>query len=120
MVLYSTFSSSTKIYAALMTIISRLVPLIEQLEAELRYANLWQESPPDNALLNSQVPFSADMIEPHQWLQWIFIVKIRAAIKQGVIPRGFAIEPYFSEVWKLHSQYHPMLKTLSKIDGVCQ
>ncbi len=34
-------------------------------------------------------------------LQWIFIVKINAMMDaQMSLPKGFAIHPYFGEVWK--------------------
>ncbi len=103
-----------------MTIIARLTPLLDQLEHELRAAELWQSVPPDTSLLASQLPFAIDTLEPHEWLQWIFIENIRGAIEQGNVPRGFALEPYFAEVWKEQDDYCVLLSVIKTIDEVCK
>lgn len=102
-----------------MTIIARLIPLLQQLEEEMRAVELWQNTQPEAHLLNSQLPFAIDTLDPQQWLQWIFIQRISVAIEQQNVPRGFALEPYFSEVWKADEKYMPLLAILRQIDEVC-
>ncbi len=56
-----------------MTINTKLTHALEQLEAELRQCELWQSTPPSEDALQSVEPFSIDTLEPHEWLQWIFL-----------------------------------------------
>ena len=103
-----------------MTIIARLIPLLDQLEREMRTQQLWQSTPPEAKALTSTLPFAVDTLDPHEWLQWIFIPRISLAIEQGNVPRGFSLEPYFSEAWKLHDDYLQLLTILQQIDEVCR
>ncbi len=104
-----------------MTINTKLAHALEQLEAELRQCELWQAEPPSQEALQSVEPFSIDTLEPHEWLQWIFLPTMqRILIEQQPIPRGFALSPYFDEVWKESQQYQAVLLVVNHIDKVCQ
>ncbi|CSB24574.1 Uncharacterised protein [Vibrio cholerae] len=39
---------------------------------------------------------------------------------QNAVPRGFALEPYFSEVWQGEARYQAVLAVIQQIDKVCQ
>ncbi|MBD1188982.1 pseudouridine synthase, partial [Vibrio cholerae] len=41
-------------------------------------------------------------------------------IAQNAVPRGFALEPYFSEVWQGEARYQAVLAVIQQIDKVCQ
>ncbi|ENM5789718.1 YqcC family protein [Vibrio mimicus] len=99
---------------------SELVKLLDELESTLRDAQLWQTTPPAPQALASQEPFAVDSLFPHEWLQWIFLPKMKQAIAQNAVPRGFAMEPYFSEVWKTQPNHQAVLAVIMQIDKVCQ
>ncbi|EOX4232831.1 YqcC family protein [Vibrio cholerae] len=97
-----------------------LVKLLDELEVRLRAAQLWQATSPSSQALASQEPFAVDTLLPHEWLQWIFLPKMQQAIAQNAVPRGFALEPYFSEVWQGEARYQVVLAVIQQIDKVCQ
>ncbi|EEY43520.1 hypothetical protein VMA_001581 [Vibrio mimicus VM223] len=45
---------------------------------------------------------------------------MKQAIAQNAVPRGFALEPYFSEVWKTQPNHQAVLAVILQIDKVCQ
>ncbi|ENM5826917.1 YqcC family protein [Vibrio metoecus] len=99
---------------------STLVKLLDELESTLRAAQLWQATPPTPNALASQEPFAVDTLLPHEWLQWIFLPKMKQAIAQNAVPRGFALEPYFSEVWKTQPHHQAVIAVILQIDKACQ
>jgi uncharacterized protein YqcC (DUF446 family) len=103
-----------------MTINVSLIPLLDQLETELRTLTLWQPRSPNQDALNSVIPFAMDTLAPHQWLQWVFIPKIRHALLADNPPRGFSLEPYFAEAWQGQSEYTSLLTVIKQIDMECQ
>lgn len=67
---------------------------------ELQNLNFWQPSPPEAEAFLSEQPFALDTMQPHEWLQWIFIPRIQALIDaKSEIPK-FALHPYFEEAFK--------------------
>ncbi len=104
-----------------MTTSTKLTELLLQLEVQLRKHRLWQQAMPSPQALQSVEPFAIDTLNPHEWLQWIFIARMRALVEnEQPLPRGFAIEPYFSEVWKQEQQYSELLATIQTIDELCK
>lgn len=61
---------------------SELADQLLLIERELRFQGLWAASPPDPDLLASQEPFSVDTLAFEEWLQWIFLPKMKAIIEQ--------------------------------------
>ncbi|SJL82663.1 YqcC family protein [Vibrio palustris] len=95
-----------------------LTTLLQELEFELKRTELWQTTPPPVEALQSQQPFSVDTLGPHEWLQWVFLPQMKASLVQGCPPSGFAIAPYFEQVWPY--QNRSLLRVLVQIDEVCQ
>ncbi|WP_319535290.1 YqcC family protein [uncultured Vibrio sp.] len=104
-----------------MTTSTKLAELLHQLEAQLHKHQLWQQTMPSPQALQSVEPFALDTLHPHEWLQWIFIVRMRILVESNQpLPRGFSIEPYFSEAWKQEPQYAELLRTIRTIDELCK
>jgi len=63
-------------------------PLIaEQLlliERELRLQGWWDAESPGAEALSSVEPFSVDKLDFHQWLQWVFLVKMKQILEQDL------------------------------------
>ena len=73
---------------------SQLANLLFDLEKELRQAKLWaQQSPPPEALVSTE-PFSIDLLTFTEWLQFIFLPKMYAAIEATEeLPQSCSIAP---------------------------
>lgn len=109
------------IFGAEMTNIVRLKQYLNDLELKMRESGLWQEESPSDEALSSREPFAIDTLKPQEWLQWIFIPRMLELIKHGQpIPCGFAIAPYFEEVWKQEAEKQSLLLLIQEIDKVCQ
>lgn len=66
---------------------SRLPALAEHLlliERELRVQGWWGEVPPSDDALASQEPFCVDSMEFEQWLQWIFLPRMKHIIEHDL------------------------------------
>ncbi len=118
MVLYGPFSRLT--LKILMVTTEIIADLLSELEHELDQLDLWQLTPPSAEQLNSRLPFAVDQLAPQQWLQWVFIPKMRELItQQAPLPVGFELSPYFSQEW--HSPvYAALLLVIQRIDEACQ
>lgn len=63
----------------------RLSALADQLlliERELRVQGLWAESPPDARSLASQEPFCVDTLAFEEWLQWVFLPRMKLILER--------------------------------------
>ncbi|WP_165310547.1 YqcC family protein [Vibrio ziniensis] len=104
-----------------MTINTKLAQALERLEAELRQCEVWQATPPSIEAMQSVEPFSIDTLDPHEWLQWVFIPTMQKLLNEGqAIPRGFELSPYFDEAWKHQDEFQAVLLVVNHIDRVCQ
>ncbi len=69
---------------------SRIPELAEQLlviERELRVRGLWASSPPDAQAFMSQEPFCVDTLSFEQWLQWVFLPRMKDILERdGSLP----------------------------------
>lgn len=59
----------------------QLADLILDIEAEMRRISLWEGERPSDEALSSLVPFCHDTLEFHQWLQWVFLPKMKAVLE---------------------------------------
>lgn len=93
--------------------------LLIQLEHELTALSLWQSSPVSEQALRSVQPFSCDTLRFEQWLQFVFIVKIKQMIDAGMpLPRNANITPMaehsFAEVGNNASALIAVIRELDK------
>ena len=91
--------------------------LLTQLENILQQHQYWQEVAPEPQALASTEPFAIDTLDCHQWLQWIFIPKLRYLIVQRLpLPTQFAISPYVEEAMKNQVGVLDIVATTREID----
>lgn len=103
-----------------MTKEKQLVELVDALEGEMRKLGQWQQHSPSVEALSSQEPFAIDSLTPSEWLQWIFVARIRLLLKQNQpLPTGFAMAAYFEECWKEEQMMNPLITIIQQIDKVC-
>lgn len=72
----------------------RIADLLRAIEQEMRHIGLWEETAPSPASLASTLPFCHDTLEFTQWLQWIFLARMRALLEGGAaLPAACDIHP---------------------------
>jgi len=54
------------------------------IERELHVQGWWSETPPSAEALASVVPFAVDSMNFDQWLQWIFLPKMKEILEKGL------------------------------------
>ncbi|WP_414830060.1 YqcC family protein [Alteromonas sp. H39] len=68
--------------------------LLNKLEVQLKREALWSEKAIGDEPLKSQVPFAADTMAFEQWLQFIYLPRLRDLIhKQHTLPRAMQVAP---------------------------
>lgn len=107
-------------YRGLLTQKSQVELFEKQLEliiAELQKIALWQTSPPNPDAFLSEQPFALDTMQAHEWLQWIFIPRMRALIEANANLPQFALHPYFEEALKdEEANFHNLLNLIKQLD----
>jgi uncharacterized protein YqcC (DUF446 family) len=87
---------------------SRLPVLADHLlliERELRAQGWWGELPPSDEALASLEPFCVDTLEFEQWLQWIFLPRMKHIIEHDLpLPNASGILAMSEMVYANRSQ----------------
>ena len=92
-----------------------VIDALNALELGLRDLGLWSDVRPDPEALASTMPFCYDTLELEQWLQFIFLGRMREILEQGdQLPESCAIIPYVEMLSGAGKQINPMLVNLIK------
>lgn len=82
---------------------ARASDVAEQLlliERELRVLGWWDAQAPDVQALSSQEPFCVDTLAFEQWLQWIFLPRMKHVVEAGMaLPSACGIQPMAEQVY---------------------
>ncbi|MGP4844240.1 YqcC family protein [Marinobacter sp. 1Y8] len=71
------------------------------IETELRRLNYWESEPPASEALSSTQPFCMDTLGFHQWLQFIFLPRMKVIIEQDLaLPAVSGIAPMAEEFFR--------------------
>ncbi|MED7669173.1 YqcC family protein [Pseudomonas moraviensis subsp. stanleyae] len=63
------------------------------IERELRALGWWDEVQPSDYALSSVEPFSVDTLDFEQWLQWIFLPRMKMILEQDLpLPNASGIQ----------------------------
>ena len=72
----------------------QLADLLLDIEAEMRCNYLWESERPSDEALSSLVPFCHDTLAFHQWLQWVFLPKMKNVLEtEEEFPSSSEITP---------------------------
>ena len=98
---------------------SELSTLLDELEAELREQGFWSDVPPSPEALASAQPFAVDTLTLPEWLQWIYLQRLRALIEAELpLPTGAQVKPYADEALKFEKRStQQLLVIIDRIDG---
>ena len=64
---------------------------VDQIEAEMRTNGMWQEEPLRPEQLQFTQAFAMDTMAYSQWLQFIFLPRVREAISTKKLPSGSSV-----------------------------
>lgn len=83
---------------------ARLSALADQLlmiERELRVLGMWSSEAPSAEALASQQPFCVDTLDFEEWLQWLFLPRMKQLLEAaGRLPAASGIRPMAEERYK--------------------
>lgn len=98
--------------------LSTMADLLLELERELRAQQMWATEPPESGRLASMTPFAADSLAIEEWLQWIFIPRIKELVEaDAALPAICNISDYAEEAWKqAATDTDALLQILQTID----
>ncbi|MBE0363405.1 hypothetical protein PULV_a0838 [Pseudoalteromonas ulvae UL12] len=98
---------------------TQVAQLLNELESALKAAKLWQPQAPSQAALLSSAPFCCDTLSFSQWLQFIFIEKMRFMIAAKVpLPTSIALLPMAEQSWSAQSEdYTVLLAIVAQLDN---
>lgn len=93
----------------------QLADLLLQIEAELRHQALWEGSTPSAAALLSTTPFCADTLHFNQWLQWLFVPRMKQILEQSLpLPQQCDIHTYVEQ--QCHGNCEELLRLIKRFD----
>lgn len=97
----------------------RAADLMLHLEQAMRTAGLWQQQPPTPAAMASRTPFCADTLAFTEWLQFIFLPRMRQLIEQDQsLPQSSSIAVMAEEALPEVSGKATILATLRAFDSL--
>ncbi|EXF43518.1 protein YqcC [Pseudomonas sp. BAY1663] len=98
---------------------ARLPAVAQQLlliERELRVLGLWAAAPPTLEALASSEPFCVDTLPFEQWLQWIFLPRMKTIVEGGLpLPAASGIHAMAEMVYR-ERQVAGLLEALLRFD----
>lgn len=97
---------------------SHIADLMLQLECELRSHGLWEEGLPSTEQMMSSEPFSCDVMPLQQWLQWVFLPRMKAIVESDCdLPHACNISVYAQDtIAKLDMDTHSIVELIKAVD----
>lgn len=92
--------------------------LLAALEAELKQLQYWSVLPPSANAMASNLPFCYDTMTLQQWLQYVFIPRMRALLESAhPLPNKIAISPIAEQAFNpADNRVVPLLTIIAKLD----
>lgn len=95
--------------------VTRYVDLIE---AEMRRIGMWQSEPLRPEQLRFTKAFAMDTMAFSQWLQFIFLPRVREAVAANNLPRGSSVGAQAVREFDGHPDAGHLLTLLSEFDAL--
>ncbi len=95
---------------------------INEIEAEMHRMGMWQDQPLTPEQLDFKEPFGIDKLAFEQWLQLIFIARVKEIIAaRGEFPSGSQVaDQAFREwvTWGSRNDVEPLIQLLREFDAL--
>lgn len=99
-----------------------VVSKIDEIEAEMRRMGVWQSRPLTPEQMDFKQPFGMDLLTLEQWLQFIFIPRVREIVAtRGEFPSGSQVADHaFREwvMWGSRDDAEPLIQLLRQFDSL--
>jgi uncharacterized protein YqcC (DUF446 family) len=99
---------------------SRLSLIADQLlliERELRGLGWWQLESPSEQALGSQQPFCVDTLAFEEWLQWIFLPRMKQLIEASApLPKVCGIQAMAEQTYAVGPKTRELIRLLGEVD----
>lgn len=97
---------------------ARVADSLLQIEIELRQIGAWETDPPPADALQSTKPFAVDTLEFTQWLQFVFVSRMKVLIENGhPLPEVSGMAPMAEEHFRGRSERgHSLIRELAEMD----
>jgi len=100
---------------------ARIASVADQLlviERELRVQGWWDSVAPEPLALSSQQPFCVDTLAFEQWLQWVFLPRMKQIVEAGTpLPKVSGIQPMAEQVFAGQlSKARELIRLLGEFD----
>lgn len=91
----------------------------DRIEKRLIELDLWSEKRPATEAFESTMPFCVDTLKLEQWIQFIFLPKMRRSVERNELPPGPAkLTPIAEEAFKETEDAEKLIKAIQKFDEV--
>lgn len=89
-----------------------------QIEIELRTLDIWEATPPPEEAFQSSEPFCLDTMAFTQWLQFVFLEKMKVLVESGhPLPSVSGIAPMAEEYFRGRPQSgQRLIRALEEMD----
>lgn len=103
--------------------IRQVADLILEIERQLRLLDRWSDIEPTQEQLDSVQPFALDTLSFDEWLQFIFLPRIKLILEQGGgLPRQSQIAPmaevYYKGIYQDASNAQAIIDALTQFDDL--
>ena len=90
------------------------------MEEEMKILDLWEQVPPSDEALSSTMPFCYDTLEFTQWIQWLFIPRLRALLEgELALPKNSSVHELAEMSFKeLEQDTDHLLVIIAELDDV--
>ncbi|HEV3040721.1 MAG TPA: YqcC family protein [Candidatus Angelobacter sp.] len=96
----------------------RAAQYADQIEAEMRQIGMWQAEPLRPEQLDFKEAFAMDTMTFAQWLQFIFLNRVREAIASGEFPSGSSVGAQAVREFDGQHEADPLITLLSEFDAL--
>ncbi|MDL0432552.1 YqcC family protein [Marinobacter sp. TBZ242] len=97
---------------------ARVADSLLQIEIELRRIDAWETDPPPDEALQSTKPFAVDTLEFTQWLQFVFVSRMKVLIEnEHPLPEVSGMAPMAEEHFRGRTESgHRLIRELAEMD----
>lgn len=92
----------------------------DRIEAEMRRIGMWQETPLRPEQLNFKQAFAMDTMAFSQWLQFIFLPRVREAIAANQFPSSSSVGAQAVREFDGYSEPDGLISLLSEFDALVE
>ena len=99
---------------------SRIADVILEVEANLRTSGRWEKNRPSLSALASSQPFCIDTLKFEQWLQWIFLPRMKDILEQRQpLPMKSGIYEYAQDYFRKNDpRANKLLRLIKRFDDL--